>query len=116
MFTGKQREYIKLLINWVDKPKGQKKPRKLARYFLYAISDGYAIKLGYAKNVEKELAKIGKESTLAPVLTWKRYAGKDIKIVDKRLRQLMRWCEPWQEEACWHTLDAEERINDFKIK
>ena len=116
MFTGKQREYIKLIIGWETKPVKEKRAHKPTKYFLYAISDGDAIQIGLTKSVAKQLIVIAKESTLAPVTVWSRYAGKEVKTADKRLRQLLRWCEPWHDGGNWHKLDAVERIEEFKIK
>lgn len=111
-WTSKQWVYVKALC---AKNRKKRAPAK-KKFYLYAISDGSAVKLGYSSNIRSRMKSMqtGHPSTLKCI--WEYYVGRS-EVETKNLeRKLHRVCKKHKIRGEWFGYDCMVLVNQFSIK
>ena len=116
-WTFNQRQYIKTIITSKYVEKGKKRsPVEGKKHYLYGISDGYMIKLGYTSNIPKRLKDLQTANGRELKVIWKFYTGKGTKAARAAEKHLHRFMKKYHEGGEWYSLDCVDKLNDFKVK
>ena len=113
-WTEKQWSYAKAICYRFEKTK--KNPIKNKKYYLYAITDGESVKLGYSSNIR---ARIKNMQTGCPndlKCIWKYYVGRSESEANKTERRLHRYCKSHRKRGEWFSMYCMVIVEQFTIK
>lgn len=111
-WTDKQWIYIRHLIS-ASKRAPKKNPDQ--KFYLYAISDGCAIKLGYSSNIKKRIAGMQTGHPIKLVLEWKYYTGRNRDDAAKAERMLHRHCAHYRKRGEWFSLECLPLVKGWRL-
>lgn len=83
-----------------------------AKFYLYAISDGVNVKIGFSTNVEKRKRSIQTGNAGDVKTLWKYFVGYKIAAAKREEKRLHRVCAKyhirgeWFESGCMHLVEA----------
>ena len=111
-WTGKQWNYVAALVAKNKKPK---KKRKVAKYYLYAISAGDAIKLGYSSNIKNRIKAMqtGQHEDLK--CEWQYYVGASKGEAGTLEKKLHRYCKKYHVRGEWYKKECMTIVEQFKV-
>lgn len=116
-WSTKQKELAHKLVNHSKlQKKAARKANKEVKYWLYAITDGQDIKLGFSSNVNKRLKNLQTSQAGDLVVLWKYYTGKGRGCALAAEKCLHRYCKEFKIRGEWFSLDCMELVQDFKPK
>ena len=112
-WTPKQWNYIAAIVTKNKKPK---KKRKASKYYLYAISAGQAIKLGYSSNIKNRIKAMqtGQHEDLK--CEWQYYVGTSKAEAGALEKKLHRYCKRYHVRGEWYKKQCMHIVEQFKIK
>jgi hypothetical protein len=111
-WTEKQWIYIRHLVL-----ANRRKPKKVKyqKFYLYAVSDGCAIKLGYSSNIKKRIAAMQTGHPIDLVLEWRYYTGRSKYGAAKAERMLHRHCSQHRLRGEWFSQDCLSLVKDWSM-
>lgn len=117
-WTESQWKFVKFLTYAQDNGKEEKKLRKITKqkkYYLYAISDNTAIKIGYSCEVSKRLKALQTGHPTPLSLVWKHYVGKSEAFALKQEKKLHRYCKKYKVRGEWFKTEALELVKCWRV-
>lgn len=117
-WTDKQTHFASSLVNEFNRQEIGEKIRKRAvdKYYLYAISDGIAIKLGYSKNVPRRLKEMQTGQSAKMSIVWKYFVGATEKLAAQAERKLHRYCKKHRIRGEWFHADCMLLVEQFTVR
>ena len=110
-WTPAQRKLAKwLVMNQV----GDKKKAK-QKYYLYAISDGRNVKLGYSKNIKSRMKGLQVSNSVKIKLIWKYYVGNDVPKAKSAERKIHRLCKEHRLRGEWFSMECMKLVREFRV-
>jgi len=94
----------------------RKKIKEKSKYYLYAITDGTNIKLGYSSNIPKRISAIQTGNAGNIKCLWKYYTGHRSFIASNAERKLHRRCKKYRIRGEWYKNECMELVEGFSIK
>ena len=116
-WSHKQKQLALKLINENKVLAAATRKKKVeAKYWLYAITDGQDVKLGFSSNVQNRLKAL--QTSQAPNLKvlWKFYTGRGRLTAMNAEKCLHRHCKKYRISGEWFSLDCMELVEAFKPK
>lgn len=112
-WTVKQWSYARSICT---RFKRNAKPKSVKKFYLYAISDGLSVKLGYSSNVKSRISAMqtGCPNTLK--CQWKYYVGKSEGEAKRMEGKLHRYCKKYRKRGEWFHADCMVLVEQFSIK
>ena len=109
--TSKQWTLIKLILRRSVK---LNKPL-IGKQYLYAISDGLSVKLGFSGNIRKRITQLQVSNSRDLSLIWKYYIGKNRSIAKNLEKKLHNRCHHFKLRGEWFDLKCMKLVEKFKI-
>lgn len=110
-WTEKQLCYVRsIIVRHAGMKAAKRKPR---RYWLYAISDGAAVKLGYSSSVGKRLLAMQTGVAQRLAILWKFYVGTVEHHARLCERKLHRACKKHHMRGEWFSNDCMDIVTSF---
>jgi hypothetical protein len=116
-WTKAQKDLVRMITGMNSKKSVKKATPKVAkRYYLYAISNGSNIKVGYTCDVKARLANLqtGSSTTLSKV--WQVFAGYGEAHARVQEKALHRYIKAYSVRGEWFEMDSLKAIESFKVK
>jgi hypothetical protein len=101
------------------KAKGERTRRRIAKnvpHYLYAISDGSAVKLGFSRRPKERLRSMQTGQSAHLKLLWELLAGDSPAKAMRAERQLHRFCRAHRKRGEWFSLDCMDMVRLFEVK
>ena len=114
-WTTKQWAYARALAAR-SKDKTAKKLAKSRKLYLYAITDGTAVKLGYSSDINKRIKAMQTGHPAHLKAIWKYYTGTNEAQAQNLEKKLHRCCKTHRIRGEWFRLGAMNIVEQFKIK
>jgi len=114
-WSDKQRNFAKALVFEKDMAK-RKQRRTVTKYYLYAISDGRAVKIGFSMNVRRRLQEMQTGHPDKMVLLWKYLVGPTSAIAAQQEKKLHRFCKKYAIRGEWFTPECMLLVEQFAVK
>lgn len=116
MWTEKQKYFARSIINNESmKEKLRKKSQSNKKHYLYAISNGEQVKLGFSCNIEKRLKTLQTSSPCKLEEIWRFYVGKGPTTARSAERKLHRFCKKHHISGEWYSCDVAELVKTFSL-
>lgn len=113
--TKKQEAFAKALAMQARGEKAKRKKRKDCAHYLYAISDGCAVKLGYSHNVESRLKDMQTGQSANLRILWKLKVGASRAEAVVQERKLHRFCKRYRVRGEWFRLGCMDKVREFSV-
>lgn len=112
-WTEAQWRYARLLVN---KAKQEKKKTDAAKkYFVYAITDGEFIKIGFSCNTGERLKTLQTSHPKHLKCIWERYAGRSAAAAASIEKKLHRRCKENRIMGEWFKYECRHLVESFSI-
>lgn len=116
-WSVKQKDLARKLIAESNlKKKVAKKENKKVKYWLYAISDGQDVKLGFSSNINKRLKTLQTSQASELVVLWRHYTGRGRTSAMAAEKCLHRYCKAFKIRGEWFSSDCMDLVQMFKPK
>lgn len=113
-WTPKQINFAKALtVKHARQLASKKKPKK---YWLYAMSDGDAIKLGFSSNIQKRRGSMQTGAAQSISVIWKYYVGTLEDHARSCERKLHRLCKDHHVRGEWFNAECMELVSAFSCE
>ena len=112
-WTQKQWLYARALVNRDRKKKAKPKVKK---YYLYAITDGEFIKLGYSSSISGRLKAMQTGHPKPLKCLWRYYVGKTEAVARRLERKLHKYCSKQRVRGEWFSMACAARVEEFSAK
>lgn len=111
--SPKQWSFAEILINNSKSPSSTQSDKK---QYLYAISDGEIIKLGYTSDIKSRIKSLQTSNSKYLFLAWKYYVGRCVKKARIAECKLHRRCRDHKIRGEWFKLSCFSLVESFKVK
>lgn len=116
-WTPKQKDLARKIIDVHSRNlKTKRKAARESKYWLYAITDGQDVKLGFSSNVQKRLKSLQTSQASELVVLWKFYTGRGRKTASNAEKCLHRFCKEFKIRGEWFSLDCMDLVQEFRPK
>jgi len=110
-WTPKQLKYVRALV--VQK---HRKEKQGVEYFLYAISDGNNVKIGFSSNIPKRVKSLQTANSGTIKVLWRLLAGNTSTEASKQEKKLHRFCRKYKIRGEWYKKECMFLVEQFGIK
>ena len=110
-WTKKQRSFARLLVK-----KSEEKPVASKGFYLYAIGDGQAIKLGYSSDLKKRLKALQTAHPKTLRIYWRQYVADNETAARKAEKKLHRYCQNEKLRGEWFGHGVMQKVKRFRIE
>lgn len=114
--TKKQEAFAIALICRARGERGQRRKNKMVPHFLYAISDGMAVKLGFSRDPKARLRSMQTGQAGHLRLLWELLAGDSPAKAMRAERQLHRFCRAFRKRGEWFDLGCMDLVRRFEVR
>lgn len=87
-----------------------------SKFYLYAISDGVSVKIGYSKDVKSRLRKMQTGSSRALSVVWRYFVGDNEEIARRQEKKLHRYCRLFRVRGEWFDPQCLTLIAIFHVR
>jgi CHAD domain-containing protein len=115
-WTDKQQHYARAMISWHAESKKKKWAPKARKYYLYAISDGVAVKLGFSYRPVLRMKEMQTSHQTQLSILWKYYVGTTSSLAAKQEKKLHRFCKQYRIRGEWFHPDCMIHVEQFAVK
>lgn len=115
-WTSKQWAYVQAMALKNRIKRLNAKVKKPKSYYLYAISDGRYVKLGYSCNPRSRLKAMQTGHPEPLELVWTLEAGDSEAEASVLERKLHRYCDDFQRRSEWFDLGCMDLVRKFVVK
>ena len=106
-------EIIKLSGRYVTPEQQQHEKR---RHYLYAISDGQSLKVGFSVNPGARLKDMQTANPRPLVIAWKTYCASESKEAAYQEKKLHRYLIKYSIRGEWFSMDSLKKIKEWTVK
>lgn len=110
-WTKKQLGFVYILAKSPE-PKKKTGPTE---YFLYAITDGKYVKLGFSVDPRRRLRDMQTSAPSKLTLLWMYRAGFNRRSAENAERKLHRYCKEFKRRGEWFKSECMERVKKFTL-
>jgi len=114
--TQKQQGFARILLTRTKEKRTQKANHRGNEHYLYAISDGVAIKLGFSRSPSKRLKDMQTGHPMKLQLLWMLGVGESPAKARKAERKLHRYCRKFRKRGEWFELACAPVVEKFEIR
>jgi Meiotically up-regulated gene 113 len=112
-WTENQWHYVRHLVHASKKPKKREGNKK---YYVYAISDSTALKIGFTSDLSGRIRAMQTGHPTKLEYVWKYYLGTERAMAVKIEKCLHRLCKKEKIRGEWFKLSASMKLESFKLK
>lgn len=113
--TEKQVTFAQNLIARAASDSKRRRKAKAVPHYLYAISDGVAIKLGFSRNPDNRRKDMQTGQAVALKVIWEMEVGNSPGKASQAERKLHRYCAKFRKRGEWFSLDCMTLVRQFEI-
>lgn len=114
-FTGKQIAFAKILIANATRAVKVRKEVKQKAYYLYAMSDGVNIKLGFSCSLTQRLSTVQTHTPKELRIVWKLEVGSTREEAIDAEKKLHRFCRHYRRRGEWFGKDCMTLVETFTL-
>lgn len=116
-FTKSQRFLIRCMLRRVSRSFKARAPGRAdsVKYWLYGISDGTYVKLGYSSNIKERIASLQTSSPNELVEVWRFYVGRSEREAKRNEAALHRACRKHSKRGEWFSADCMVTVGRFSL-
>lgn len=111
--SKKQIQYAGYLIAGARREKSKGKEKE---HYLYAISDGKNVKIGYSINPKSRMRALQTGCAVKLEIVWTLAVGCSKLIAEKQERKLHRYCRAYRKQGEWFGIGCMHLVEQFSIK
>ena len=116
-FTGKQLYHAKNTVSRVKRERKLRvKPKQEKTYYLYAMTAGTKVKLGYTSCIKKRKSQIQTSCADHVHCVWSFPCGKSISEARACEKKMHRFCKKYRVRGEWFSTECLPLLRDFKPK
>jgi len=113
---GLSKKQVEFASHLIRRAKNEKSRGKEKEHYLYAISDGKNVKIGFSVNPKYRRSALQTASPVRLEIIWTLAVGYSRMIAEKQERKLHRYCRKFRKQGEWFGIGCMHLVEQFHVK